>query len=247
MTFRVLLLARVGATAAPMREMERLRDLAAAMPGVASACYGFIEEGAPSLRDALGELARANGLPILIVPILLPAEPNFDAWLKRTLHRWQAIDGLTLPEIRIAPFLGDQPPMKNLLAAAIGSNLAKAIDLSAPLAPEGSVVPPQRRRVLVCMGGPCHAAGAAVVWGHLRNEQKRLSLRTAGDGTMSAKTSCLGPCSLAPVVQVWPEGTLYGGIDETGIDRIITDHLLGGRTVESLAYPPTGAKQKLRR
>ena len=96
------------------------------------------------------------------------------------------------------------------------------------------------------MEGP-GAAGAAVVWGHLRNEQKRLSLRNAGDGTMSAKTSCLGPCSLAPVLQVWPEGTLYGGVDEEGTDRIIRHHLLAGEVVEDLAYRPTGAKQRLRR
>jgi hypothetical protein len=36
MTFHVLLLARAGATAAPIREMERLRDEAASMPGVVS-------------------------------------------------------------------------------------------------------------------------------------------------------------------------------------------------------------------
>lgn len=85
-----------------------------------------------------------------------------------------------------------------------------------------------------------------MIWGHLRNEQKRLSLRTSGEGTMSAKTSCLGPCSLAPVLQVWPEGTYYGGVDEAGVDRIVERHLLGGAIVDELAYHPTGTKQRLR-
>lgn len=246
MTLHVLLLARTGATAASIREMERLRDEAATMPGVASASHAFIEEGIPSFRDALHVLSD-TGSPILIVPILLPAEPNFETWVRRTLQRWQAVDGRTWPEIRVAPFLGDQPPMKDLLAAVIGSDKGKTVQVAAAPPAEGSIVPAQKRRVLVCMGGPCHAAGAAVVWGHLRNEQKRLSLRTAGDGSMSAKTSCLGPCGLAPVVQVWPEGTLYGGVDEAGVDRIIEDHLLGGRVAETLAYHPTGVKQTLRR
>ena len=243
---RALLLARGGSTAAPVREMERFRDIVAAMPGVASAHHAFIEEGAPSLRDALAELADAGNAPILVVPILIPAEPNFATWLKRTLQRWQAADGRAWPEIRVAPFLGDHPLIAELLAATVGSDAVKPLDTPPVPVGEGSIVPAQRRRVLVCMGGPCHAAGAATVWGHLRNEQKRLSLRTTGDGMMSAKTSCLGPCSLAPIVQVWPEGTLYGGVDEAGVDRIIADHLLKGEVVHSLAYAPTGRKQTLR-
>jgi hypothetical protein len=42
------------------------------------------------------------------------------------------------------------------------------------------------------------------------------------------------------------EGTLYGGVDETGINRIVQSHLLNGEPVADLAYAPTGAKQKLR-
>lgn len=64
---------------------------------------------------------------------------------------------------------------------------------------------------------------------------------------MSARTSCLGPCNLAPAVQVWPEGTCYGGIDEAGIDRVVDRHLLAGEIVEDLAYRPNGAKQMLRK
>jgi len=48
------------------------------------------------------------------------------------------------------------------------------------------------------------------------------------------------------VLQVFPEGTYYGGVTEAGVDRIIDDHLLGGRVVADLAYEPTGRKQSLR-
>ena len=63
---------------------------------------------------------------------------------------------------------------------------------------------------------------------------------------VSAKASCLGPCSLAPVVQVYPEGVYYGGVDEAGIDRIIAEHILGNEIVADLAYAPTPGKQRLR-
>ena len=246
MGMRVLLLARSATTAVPLREMERLRDHAASMPGIAAAAFAFSEEGTPSLHVALHELVAAGPSPILVVPILLPTDPSFEVWLRRTVQRWQAAAPAPWPEIRVAPFLGAQPLLEELLATVIRSDEAKPLDNGKAPAGEGSMVPAQKRRVLVCMGGPCNAAGAGVVWGHLRNEQKRLALRTTGDGTMSAKTSCLGPCSLAPVLQVWPEGTLYGGVDEAGVDRIIDRHLLGGEIVEDLAYLPTGSKQRLR-
>lgn len=239
----VLLLARSATTAAAVRDMERLRDRATGLPGVGPVVFAFAEEGTPSLRDVLGALIEAGHAAVLIAPIVVPAEPAFVTGLKKALQRWRGADQRPWPEIRIAPF-----PDRDLLDAVTRAPDAQAVMLSpeAP-PPEGSIVPAQNRRVLVCLGAPCIRAGAETVWGHLRNEQKRLGLRTAGEGMMSARTSCLGPCNLAPVVQVWPEGTLYGGVDEGGVDRIVGQHLLKGEIVEDLAYRPTGAKQTLRK
>ncbi len=225
--------------------MTRLRDEAAGLAGVGKAVFAFTEEGHPSLQAALGELVEA-GQPIVIVPMVLPAEPSFVIGVKRALARWQADDERRWPEIRIAPFLAEQPLMRELLASVIHSDGAAILDIGEAKTVEGAIVPAQKRRVLVCQGAPCIHAGAEIIWGHLRNEQNRLSLRTAGEGTMTAKTSCLGPCTLAPVLQVWPEGTMYGDVDEAGVDRIVQTHLLGGKVVEDLAYRPTGSKQKLR-
>ena len=244
----ILLLARSATTGAALREMETLRDHAASLPGVARALFAFAEEGIPSLRSAI-ETLIGTPEPVLIVPILVPVEPSFLIGVRRSLQRWQGGDSRPWPEIRIAPAFSRQAIVRELLAAAVGVAEAETMAVEKVAAPpplEGSVVPAQHRRVLVCQGGPCIRAGAETIWGHLRNEQKRLSLRTAGEGTMSAKASCLGPCSLAPVLQVWPEGTYYGGVDEAGVDRIVESHLLRGEIVEDLAYLPTGTKQRLR-
>lgn len=247
---RILLLARSATTGAALREMEALRDQAASLPDVADALFAFAEEGTPSLRSAIETLiATPQQRPVLIVPILVPVEPSFLIGVKRSLQRWQGGDSRPWPEIRIAPPLSRPAIVRELLAAAVSVAEAETTAVEKVAAPpplEGSIVPAQRRRVLVCQGGPCIRAGAETIWGHLRNEQKRLSLRTAGEGTMSAKASCLGPCSLAPVLQVWPEGTYYGGVDEVGVDRIVESHLLRGEIVEDLAYLPTGTKQRLR-
>ena len=243
----VLLLARSAITAPPLKEMERLRAALATRPGVDEALFAFSEQGSPSLRHALDTLVASGCGRLVILPMLIPAEPSFQAWLTRTLTRWRSRDERPWPVIEIAPLLPTEASLISLLDAALAAERTELpLGAAAKASPEGSLVPAQKRRVLVCMGGPCNVAGAEVIWGHFRNEQDRLSLRTSGDGCMSAKTSCLGPCNLAPVVQVWPEGTFYGGVDEAMVDRIIAEHILGGRPVAEHAYEPTGKKQFLR-
>lgn len=243
----VVLVARSAIAAAPRAEMERLAAHAAGLPGIAFATFAFTEQGQPSLRTVVQDLRRRGFDEIRLVPLLLPMEPSFRAWMARTLTRWQSDGDGPWPVIRIGP----GPDASGATAHLVADLIASAADMPALDCPvtsgvTGSVVPASGRRILVCQGGPCNEAGAAVIWGHLRNEQERLGLRTAGQGTMSARTSCLGPCALAPVVQVWPEGTVYGGIDEVGIDRIIEGHLLGDVPVDGLAYSATGRKQMLR-
>lgn len=242
----VLLLARSAITAPPLKEMERLRGVLSARPGVREALFAFSEQGSPSLRHALDGLVAAGCERLVILPMLIPAEPNFLAWLTRSLTRWRSKDERPWPVVEVAPLLPDETSIAALLDGALAAGRTELTLTSAKSAPEGSLVPAQKRRVLVCMGGPCNVAGAEVIWGHVRNEQDRLSLRASGEGCMSAKTSCLGPCNLAPVVQVWPEGTFYGGVDEAAVDRIIAGHILGGQPVEDLAYESTGKKQFLR-
>lgn len=241
----VLLLARSAIAAPPLKEMQRLRDAAAALPGVVEASFAFSEQGSPSLRHAIDAHVAAGCERLTIVPLMLPPEASFQAWLTRTLLRWRGRDERLWPQITLARLLPDEAAAGSLLEAALA---AESVELpeGGKSAPEGSIVPAHKRRVLICMGGPCNVAGAEVIWGHFRNEQDRLSLRTAGEGCMSARTSCLGPCNLAPVMQVWPEGTYYGGVDEAAVDRIVAGHILGGEPVAELAYEPTGKKQFLR-
>lgn len=113
-----------------------------------------------------------------------------------------------------------------------------AVSRSVPTAEPAPVAAVKQRRVLVCRSEQCNHAGADAVWRRLREERRRLGLRDAATGVMITKTSCLGPCRLGPVLQVFPEGVYYCGIDEKGLDRVIGEHLVGGRVVEELAFSP---------
>ena len=243
-----VLLAKSSITSAASREMETLAARLQQTGLVDHVTHAFSEHGTPALREVLAALADEGFAEVRILPCLLPMEPGFRVWIDRSVNRWRAEDAARAwPLIRVA-----QPPASvnatdAVLREMLLSELAEPAPTPASALPSvGSLVPAQKYRVLVCQGGPCNNAGAAVIWGHLRNEQKRLNLRTAGDGVMTAKSSCLGPCTLAPVLQVFPDGTCYGGVNEAGIDRIIASHLLGGEVVETLAYAALPLKQSLR-
>lgn len=242
----VILLARSAFAAAPHNEMKRLAELVSGADSKAHVVYAFSEQGTPSLREALDDLLRQEMNEICILPLMLPLETSFPIWIKRSLSRWQLEDGKSWPPVRIAPAIGESPVLTELLVSMVAADAPDIAPAEPRAAPEGSLVPHQKHRVLVCQGGPCNSAGADVIWGHLRNHQHRRKLKESGDGMMSAKTTCLGPCNLAPVLQVYPDGTYYGGVDETAVDRIIDEHILEGRVVEDFAYHPTGRKQRLR-
>lgn len=243
----VLLLAKSAIAARPRAEMAALAEAVAARLDGLEVTHAFSEQGAPSLRARLTALAAQGASEIIILPAMLPMEPGFPAWIGRAVQRWKAQHGGPVPAIRLsgAPLSAadDLAELLARLAAEPGENIAEK-----PAAvPDRSAIPHQARRVLVCMGGACNDAAASGLWLHLRAEQERLRLRDTGVGMMSCKTSCLGPCNLAPVMQVWPEGTTYCGVDEAALDRIIAEHIQDGRPVADLAYPPSRRKVALKR
>lgn len=243
----ILLVARAAVAAAPVAEMAQWAELARQRHPASRIAFGFIEQGLPSVREALGGL-RAEGVgEVLIVPLLLPFEPSLRNSLGRMIARWRAADPAPWPTIRLgtgwAPETGAPSALLDRLVAAAVA--AHPMPVETPK-PEGSLVPAQHHRVLLCAGGPCTQAGALMLWQHLRARQDEWKLRQAGAGMMSCRTTCLGPCALAPVMQVWPDGTTYGGLDEADVDAVLREHVLGGQPVEALRYAPTGRKQRLR-
>lgn len=243
----VLLIAKSAFAASPHQEMQRLAELAASLRPGSIVRFAFTEQGTPSLHEALVGLLDEECDHVIIVPLVLPMEPSFYVWLKKALIRWKREDKRPWPRLSITKDIASSPLMARLLDELLGASEELAVPSARSLDAEGALVPAQKRRVLVCEGSACNSAGADAIWGHLRNQQERRKLRVTGDGTMTAKSTCLGPCSLAPVLQVFPEGTYYGGVTEYAVDRIITEHLLAGQIVEDFAYHPTGRKQRLRR
>jgi len=255
----LLVTARSSITAAADRELETLCERLRQRQPDSCVLYAYTEQGSPSLRTVLHQLADEGVAEIVLLPLLLPMEPGLALSLQRVIKRWRRERGnhsdgdsdsdskSAWPVVRIAPAPAGVAAIDSLLDEMVqqGQAATPADGMRVPDA-EGATVPAQRHRVLVCAGGPCTDAGAALVWGHLRNIQKARSLRTEGPGVMTCKTTCLGPCGLAPVMQVWPDGSWYGGVDEAAVERIVEQHLLGGEPVAELSYVVQPGKQWLR-
>lgn len=246
----ILLIAKSAFAASPHLEMQRLAEklaehIALSHPGDIVQ-FAFTEQGTPSLRDGLFSLLEQQVHHITILPLVLPVEPSFRNWLVKSLKRWRASATQPWPEISITGNIASASQMLPLMSELLEQAQALETTPGKAAVQEGSLVPAQKYRVLVCSGGACNSAGADTIWNHLRNQQERLKLRVTGAGTMTAKSTCLGPCNLAPVLQVFPDGTYYGGVTEQAVDDIISGHLLGNHVVETHAYHPTGRKQRLR-
>jgi (2Fe-2S) ferredoxin len=50
------------------------------------------------------------------------------------------------------------------------------------------------------------------------------------------ETPCLGVCAGGPIVVVYPSGVWYGGVTPELLERIVVEHLKGGRVVESAVF-----------
>ena len=48
---------------------------------------------------------------------------------------------------------------------------------------------------------------------------------------LRTKADCLRICADGPVLLIWPEGIIYGGVTAERIERILQEHVIGGQPI----------------
>ncbi|MFM7361025.1 MAG: (2Fe-2S) ferredoxin domain-containing protein [Cyanobium sp.] len=81
---------------------------------------------------------------------------------------------------------------------------------------------------------PDPSLGAAS-WDALKRLVRELGLEDPArpEGVvLRSKADCLRICAGGPVLLIWPEGVIYGGVTAERIERIVREHVLGGSAIE---------------
>lgn len=96
---------------------------------------------------------------------------------------------------------------------------------------------PYKRHLLVCVGPRCTENGESQALFESLGEKFKAAGIDQGEARVKrTRTQCFATCTSGPIVCVQPDGIWYYNVTDANLDRIISEHFVGGKPVEDLIY-----------
>ncbi|HLB46907.1 MAG TPA: NADH-quinone oxidoreductase subunit NuoF [Anaerolineales bacterium] len=98
--------------------------------------------------------------------------------------------------------------------------------------------------VTICGGTGCRVYGSEKVWNAFRDKITRQGAQATLDFDVKV-TGCHGFCEKGPLVVIRPQGIFYARVKVEDVPEIVTQTIIGGKTVERLLYTDPRSGQKI--
>ncbi len=101
-------------------------------------------------------------------------------------------------------------------------------------------IPNTRLHIFLCADQTepkcCSQEAGLASWNYLKKRLNELGLTGGERGVYRTKANCLRICEQGPIAVVYPAGIWYHSATPDVLERIIQEHLIGGRPVEEYIF-----------